>query len=207
MTATAVQKKEKIKEKIFTVEEYFELEKHSDIRHEFINGKLIAMPGESVTANFIADNCGFQLRTMLYKKGYGITRHDVRTVIDDRKNYRYPDVGVVKRAEITDSHAVRKPELLIEVTSENSVSTDRKEKLKEYTALPSLQYYLIVSQEEMLVEVYSRREKGWFYKVYESIHEEIPLPHLGCSLFLADIYENVVFADAKSDDGYNILTQ
>jgi Uma2 family endonuclease len=200
MTATAVQKEEKIKEKIYTVEEYFELEKHSDIRHEFINGKLIAMPGESVTANRIADNCGFQLRVSLNKKGYDTIRHDVRTVLENRKKYRYPDVAVAKRAEITDSHAVRKPEILIEVTSENSVSTDRKEKLKEYTALPSLQYYLIVSQEEMFVEVYSRGEKGWFYKVYEFPNEEIPLPYLACSLSLSDIYENVIFAEAKSDE-------
>jgi Uma2 family endonuclease len=200
MTATAVQKEEKIKEKIFTVEEYFELEKHSDIRHEFINGKLIPMPGESVTANRIADNCGFQLRLSLNKRGYDTIRHDVRTVLENRKKYRYPDVAVAKRAEITDTHAVRKPEVLIEVTSDNSVSTDRNEKLKEYTALPSLLYYLIVSQEEMLVEVYSREEKGWLYKVYEDVNEVILLTHLNCSLNLADMYENVVFAEAKSDD-------
>lgn len=200
MTATAVRKEEKTKEKIYTVEEYFELEKHSDIRHEFINGKLIAMPGESVTANRIADNCGFQLRLSLNKRGYDTIRHDVRTVLENRKKYRYPDVAVAKRSEITDSHAVRKPEILIEVTSENSVTTDRKDKLKEYTALPSLQYYLIVSQEEMFVEVYSRGEKGWLYKIYEDINANIPLPHLDCVLSLADIYENVVFAEAKSDD-------
>jgi Uma2 family endonuclease len=200
MTATAVQKEEKIKEKIFTVEEYFELEKHSDIRHEFINGKLIPMPGESVTANRIADNCGFQLRLSLNKRGYDTIRHDVRTVLENRKKYRYPDVAVAKRDEITDTHAVRKPEVLIEVTSDNSVSTDRNEKLKEYTALPSLLHYLIVSQEEMLVEVYSREEKGWLYKVYEDVNEVILLTHLNCSLSLADMYENVVFAEAKSDD-------
>ncbi len=199
MTATAVQKEEKAKEKIFTVEEYFELEKHSDIRHEFINGKLIAMPGESVTANRIADNCGFQLRLSLNKRGYDTIRHDVRTVLENRKRYRYPDVAVAKRTEITDSHAIRRPEILVEVTSENSVTTDRKDKLKEYTALPSLQYYLIVSQEEVFVEVYSRGEKGWIYKIYEDINADIPLPHLDCTLSVADIYENVVFAEAKSD--------
>ncbi len=202
MTATAVQKEEKAKEKIFTVEEYFELEKHSDIRHEFINGKLIAMPGESVTANRIADNCGFQLRLSLNKRGYDTIRHDVRTVLENRNRYRYPDVAVAKRAEITDSHAIRRPEMLIEVTSENSVTTDRKDKLKEYTALPSLQYYLIVSQEEVFVEVYSRGEKGWIYKIYEDINADIPLPHLECALSVADIYENVVFAEAKSDDSF-----
>ena len=34
-------------EKRYTVAEYFELEKHSTIRHEYYYGKLIAMPGES----------------------------------------------------------------------------------------------------------------------------------------------------------------
>jgi Uma2 family endonuclease len=200
MTATAIQNDEKVKEKIFTVEEYFEFEKHSDIRHEFINGKLIPMPRESVTANRIADNCGFQLRLSLNKKGYDTIRHDVRTVLENRKKYRYPDVAVAKRAEITDTHAVRKPEILIEVTSDNSLLTDRNEKLKEYTALPSLNYYLIISQEEVLVEVYSREEKGWLYKVYDNITHEISLPLMNCGLLLADIYENVIFAEAKSDD-------
>lgn len=188
------------KDKTFTVDAYFELEKHSNTRHEFVNGQLIPMQDESILSNRISDNCGFHLRTMLYKHGYSIIRHSVRLITDDRRKYRYPDVAVVKRDDITDSHAVRRPEMLIEVTSENSVTTDRKDKLKEYTALPSLQYYLIVSQEEVSVEVYSRGEKGWIYEIYEDINANIPLPHLDCALALADIYENVVFAEAKSDD-------
>ena len=145
MTAFALQP-EYIRDKTYTVEEYFELEKHSEIRHEFVNGKLIAMPGESVIANRIADNCGFNLRLHLNKKGYDTIRHDVRTMIRNGKLYRYPDVSVAKRSEITQTHAVTKPEMLIEVTSENSSTTDHDAKVKEYTALPSLQYYLIVSR-------------------------------------------------------------
>ena len=43
-----------VADKKYSVEEYFELEKTSEIRHEFINGELIAMPGESKKANKIA---------------------------------------------------------------------------------------------------------------------------------------------------------
>lgn len=198
MTALALQP-ENIKDKTYTVSEYFELEKHSDIRHEFVNGKLIAMPGESIKANRIADNCGFNLRLHLNKKGYDTIRHDVRTMIREGKTYRYPDVSVTKRAEITQTHAVTKPELLIEVTSENSSTTDHDAKVKEYTALPSLQYYLIVSQDEMLIEVFSRDEYGWRFDIYAEPTDVIPLNHFGCALSLADIYENVVWADNKSD--------
>ncbi len=198
MTVFALQP-EYIRDKTYTLEEYFELEKNSDIRHEFVNGKLIAMLGESVIANRIADNCGFNLRLHLNKKGYDTIRHDVRTMIKNGKLYRYPDVSVAKRAEITQTHAVTKPEMLIEVTSENSSTTDHDAKVKEYTALPSLQYYLIVSQEEMLVEVYSRDNFGWRFDIYAEPTDVIPLTHFGCSLSLADIYENVVWADGKSD--------
>ena len=110
-------------DKIYTVEEYFELEKHSEIRHEFVNGKLIAMPGESVFANTIADNCSYSLRTSLKPKGYFTTRHDVRTIIKKGKKYRYPDVSLSKWSELTDTHAVTKPELMIEVSSVQSAKT------------------------------------------------------------------------------------
>ncbi len=43
-----------IEEKIYTVEEYLELEKTSEIRHEFVYGKRIPMSGESKNANEIA---------------------------------------------------------------------------------------------------------------------------------------------------------
>ncbi len=183
----------------YSVEEYFELETYSELRHEYVNGKIIPMPGESINANLIADNCGFYLRTQLSKKGYIIIRHDVRTIINKRKIYRYPDVAVGKLSEITETHAITKPEILIEVTSENSTKTDHDDKLKQYISLESLQYYIIISQEEMLIEIYSRTDKSWQFDVFADSTDIINLPHCGCHLKLSDIYENVTFAESKSD--------
>lgn len=178
-------------EKRYTAEEYFELEKNSDIRHEFINGQLIPIPGASIIANLIADNCGYILRTILKTQGYVIIRHDVRTIVEPLKKYRYPDVQVVKRDSITDTHAVTNPTLLIEVSSQDSAKTDNETKLNEYVHLPSLQYYLIISQYEPLVQLYSRDDQGWRFEVFSQPEAEVPLPKLGCSLKVSEIYENV----------------
>lgn len=180
--------------KKYTVEQYFELEKQSEIRHEYINGTLIPMPGESVNANLIAGNCDFHLRTALGKQGYLIIRHDVRTVVEPQKKYRYPDVQVVKKDTITDSHAVTAPSMLIEVTSNESFQTDNETKLNEYVNLPSLQHYLIISQYEPLVKLYSRDDQGWRFEVFDQLDASVRLPKLGCSLQMSDIYENVEWA-------------
>jgi Uma2 family endonuclease len=182
-------------EKTYTIEEYFELEKRSEERHEFVNGKLYKMPGESVNANMIADNCGYALRTILKPRGYIIIRHDVRTIVKDRKKYRYPDVAVGKLSEITDTHAMTKPELLIEVSSYQSAKTDNETKVNEYVSMPSVEYYMIVSQYEPLVQLYIRDDQGWRFEVFGELTDVVKLPKLNCVLSLSDIYESIVFTD------------
>jgi Uma2 family endonuclease len=186
-------------DKIYSVDEYFELEKHSDIRYEFVNGKLTAMPGESIIANRIAGNCDFQLQLTFRKQGYDVIRHDVRTIVKPRKIYRYPDVVLALRSDIVETHAITKPILLIEVTSDNSAKVDNDTKVSEYTNLDSTQYYLIIAQDEPQVKVYSRDELGWRFKSYDSLKSIINLPNLDFSLKMADIYENVIFAESKTD--------
>ena len=138
---------------------------------------------------------------LIKSKGYLIIRHDVRTIIKAGKLYRYPDVQVAKLSEISETHAVTRPKILIEVTSINSAKTDNDDKVNEYTALESLDYYLIISQEEMLVKVFRRTSRrSWQFDVYEDRNEVINLPEFGFSLSLADIYENVIFAEARSDN-------
>jgi Uma2 family endonuclease len=200
MTATATLEVAEIAEKKYTVEEYFELERHSTFRHEFVNGKLFKMFGSSRVANRIAGNCTLRLGLVLENTDYDIIRHDVRTIVRARKNYRYPDLAVAKRSDDIDSHGVTKPELLIEVSSINSDKTDNTDKVAEYTALLSLQYYFVISQEEPLVRVYSRDAQGWRFDIYRDMDQVIDLKYFDCSLKLSDIYKNVVFAEAISDN-------
>lgn len=186
-------------EKIYTVEEYFEFEKNSEIRHEYYYGKLIIMPGESKIANLIASNCNFHLRIALKGKGYQIFQSDVKTIVKDNKIYRYPDIVVAPKLDNSDDYLIKEPILLIEVFSEGSSKTDHEAKLKEYAEMATVQYYLIISQYELSVKIYTRQEKGWYYEHLTNENDTIDFPKLGCHLILKDIYEDVKLAENKSD--------
>ncbi len=186
-------------EKLYTVEEYFELEKSSEIRHEYYYGKLIPMLGESKKANLIASNCNRLFYLFLKRKNYWHFQHSVSLAVKDKKIYRYPDIVIAPKSDDTDDYNITKPILLIEVFSDGSSKTDHEAKLKEYAEMESVQYYLIISQYEMSVKIYTRQEKGWHYDHLMGAEDIIDLPLLGCQLVLEDIYEEVDLAENKSD--------
>jgi Uma2 family endonuclease len=179
--------------KIYTIEEYFDLEKNATIKHEFVNGKLIPMPGEAREANEIATNIVVLMKPSLRKKGFKIYDHDVRTIVKENKIYRYPDVVITHITDDSDKYHVKQPILIVEVASEDSAKTDREIKLEEYSKIASMQYYLIIDQNTMRVEMYSRSGNRWFYDQFTEPTDVVELPIFEQNLPLSDIYEDVVF--------------
>jgi Uma2 family endonuclease len=105
-----------VADKKYSVEEYFELEKTSEIRHEFINGEIIAMPGESKKANKIAQKIVRLLEDKINSKVFDIFNHYVRLMLENNR-YRYPDIIVAPTIDDEDSHAITQPVLIVEVFS------------------------------------------------------------------------------------------
>ena len=186
-------------EKTYTVEEYLELEKNSETRHEFYYGKLIEMPGESRIANQISKNILKIWDDSLEEQGYFLQSHDIKAQIKKSDLYRYPDVLVTPESDNEDHYMVKKPIIIVEVASEDSWRTDTFTKRKEYTALSSLKYYIIVSQVEMQVEIYTREANNWTFNHFELPDETIELPDFNLKIALLDIYHRVKFGDAKTD--------
>ncbi len=180
-------------ERKYTVEEYFELEKHSEIRHEYYYGKLLPMPGDSKKANLLAGSCEFHLRLQLRKKGLDFFHKGVRLLAKENTIYRYPDFVIAPVVDDSDTHLIKQPVLILEVPSDDTDHTDRVTKRDEYLALPDLQCYLIVSQAEHLVDMYLRDGNRWLFSSYKNLEDEIDFPFLGAKLRVADIYEDVTF--------------
>jgi Uma2 family endonuclease len=67
-----------VPEKIYTVEEYFELERNSEVKHEFVEGNLIEMPREKRIANRIAGNIYALLLQLLNHKVFEVYIQDVK---------------------------------------------------------------------------------------------------------------------------------
>ena len=199
MTETIVAPKTTVKkakvaaprEKLYTVDEYFALEERSTIRYEYHFGKLVAMSGVSKNENEITGNCATVFHQLLRKRGFRIFVHNVRTIVKDGKIYRYPDVVVADEKGDNHTHNIKKPRILVEVTSESSKYRDRVTKLQEYSKMPSLDYYVIIDQDVVSVEVYSRKDNGWHYQFLENLSDVVSFPLFDMSLSVEAIYENI----------------
>ena len=76
------------------------------------------------------------------------------------QRFFYPDLSVVcGEAEFADAQkdVILNPILIVEVSSESTAAYDRGKKFLSYQQIDSLQEYLLVSQDEILVEGYARQ--------------------------------------------------
>ena len=101
----------------------------------------------------------------------------------------YPDVMVSCGIALDQTKAfIADAQLVIEVLSPGTEKVDRDLKLKAYRKLPSLQEYVLVSQEHRQVELYRRGpDVGWTYLSCEG-DETIKLESVGLKLPLRTIY-------------------
>ena len=181
-----------VAENIYTIEEYFELERNSQVKHEFVEGQLIEMPGEKRIANRVAGSIYALLLQLLNHKVFEVYIQDVKLSTVKGKRYRYPDVMVVPVVDDEDDDMVHQAVLIAEVLSPSTEKTDRNDKLKEYSKIPSVQYYLLVSQEETVVEVYKRNVNIFEYSFYTEKTDVIDFPFFDIKLTLDDIYKNIL---------------
>lgn len=181
-----------VAEKIYTVEEYFELERNSEVKHEFVEGQLIEMPGEKRVANRVAGSIYALLLRLLNHKVFEVYIQDVKLSTVKNKRYRYPDVMVVPVIDDEDDAMVHQAVFIAEILSPSTEKTDRNDKLKEYSKIPSVQYYLLVSQEETVIEVYKRNGNIFEYSFFTEKIDVIDFPFFDIKLTLDDIYKNIL---------------
>ena len=195
-----------------TPEEYIAFERKTlpdaeIIRHEYINGELIAMFGASRAHNLITGNIFGKLRTLLRGSRCETYMGDMRVSTPTTASYFYPDVTVVceePRFEDDVFDTLLNPIILVEVLSPSTEVYDRREKFAHYRQLPSLQEYVLVSQDKVLVEHYRRQEKqgitpvtgkDWIFTDLQELEEILPLTSIQCELPLQEIYERITFPD------------
>lgn len=180
-----------------TVEEYFQLEEQSEIRHEYYDGEVYAMSGTTLNHNSIVGNIWSGFKSFFRRRGCRVFGESIKLKISD-KYYLYPDVIVTCASKDTSAdYMVEHPGILVEVSSKTTDAGDRGKKLKLYKAIPSLQYYLLVSQREFSVELFSRLEGGdlWTYRTFEHVEDVIRLDAFNFEITLEAIYEDIEFAD------------
>lgn len=179
-----------------SVEDYLADERDADVRHEYVDGQVYAMPGASDRHNRIAGNIFSRLNSHLDGTECEPFISDMKVKVDEALYY-YPDVVVTCDQPGGDRYFRTEPRLIVEVLSPTTERIDRTEKLHAYQRVESLQEYVLVAQDRMAVELHRRGADGtWTREVYAQPEEQFTLASVGLPLTLSDVYRNVRFDEA-----------
>ncbi len=172
--------------------EYLKAEDSSQIRHEYLNGQVFAMTGGSREHNTIILNIGTQLRTRLRGNGCQVFVSDMKVRVETDNVFYYPDVVVTCNSQDTEKFFLTKPCLIVEVLSPSTENIDRREKLLTYKKIEALQEYVLVSQDEIEVELYRKDKNDNWIKYSLGKNDVVILDSVNLQLTMTEIYEDVL---------------
>lgn len=169
------------------------LQRQEGGRFELKDGRILMHAGSTkrhvrLTVAFIV-----ALHSRLDPNQWTIGTADLAVEIGD--DIRYPDVVVERLLDDGSGLTTTAPVLIVEVLSPSSAGRDLNVKLAEYTGLPSLEAYIVASQEEPIVWVWQRLGEA---RTFPALPAEIAgrdsaidIEALGLSLPIGELYRGI----------------
>ena len=178
-----------------SAEEYLALERKAEFKSEYMDGVVFALAGASKRHNLIVANVIITLGEQLKGRACRVYPSDLKVRLPNSKRFFYPDVSVVcGEDDFADDKqdVILNPSLIVEVSSENTAAFDRGKKFLSYQQVTSLQEYLLVSQDEILIEGYARQGNDtWLYTKVIGLEGRLTLQSIECKLALKDVYDKI----------------
>jgi Uma2 family endonuclease len=176
-----------------TVEEYFRLEEESDVRHEYVAGRIFAMSTPLIRHEAIVANLLFHFQSQLRGGPCKAlpSNTKVRLLVDREDIFYIPDMTVIcdpLTDKVLDGRYLTNPRVVVEVLSVSTETIDRREKALNYRHVPSLEEYLVVAQRSMEVTVFERSE-NWSPLVLTAPEDVFESRAVEVKIAVADIYE------------------
>jgi len=197
-----------MKQPVYTVEEYLALERESEERHEYLDGQIYEMAGESLEHGDISVNLVRELSTQLRGTPCRVLTKDAKVLsgpaIRSRRStkglFSYPDLVVVcGDPKFLDEHrdVLLNPTVIIEVLSPGTEGFNRREKFWRYRRyLDSFTDYVLVTQDFPLIEHFRRQSNDeWLMTTAAGLEGSIRLDSINCTLRLSEVYDRVTFPE------------
>lgn len=196
---------------IFTEDQYLDFERHAEIRHEYVDGHIYAMAGESdehgdITVNLAGifynqlkgTNCRARTKDTKVRSGsFPFLKRNKKGL------YSYPDLLVIcgePQHLVEHCDVIINPKVIIEVLSDSTEDFDRKEKFARYRQWnPTLTDYLLVSQDMAFIEHFELRKGDWVYHTYLTLKQNVPIKSIKCTLLMSDVYDRVNFPEPENE--------
>jgi Uma2 family endonuclease len=175
-----------------TPEQYLEIERAAEFRSEYLNGEMFAMSGATARHNGITNNIGRALYPQIKGRCNYFTT-DLRLFVPATGLFTYPDLMVICgpiEFESDRQDIVKNPRLIIEVLSPSTASYDRGEKFLHYRSIPALQDYVVIAQDSVRAEHWSRQpDNAWVLREYTSLQETFHIASVNVDIALSAVYE------------------
>lgn len=177
----------------YTVEDYLTISDSAEIGYEYEHGKIVAMGSSSKIHNRLIRNASNILFQAIDKEKCDVFSESVKVEAEKDGVFYLPDVVLsCDKRDKNDPLFIRFPSLVIEVLSPSSEKRDRGQKFHAYLKISSLIYYLLVSQNQLKVEVFTKMDTGgWKYQLYDEIDQVIDLDKLGIAFKVVELYTGV----------------
>ncbi|MDP9194843.1 MAG: Uma2 family endonuclease [Acidobacteriota bacterium] len=181
---------------LLTPSEYLEIERKSEIRSEYIAGRMYAMSGASRRHSLITGNFHRELSGQLRGRACEAHAIDLRLKVNPTGMYTYPDiVAVCGEVQLEDDRfdTLLNPTVIVEVLSGSTEAYDRGEKFAHYRRLDTLREYVLVAQDKIRIEHFRREGEEWILSEVSGLDATLHLGSIDCHVAVAAIYEKVEF--------------
>ena len=183
-----------------TLKEYFNFELQADRKHEFIDGRIVAMAYTSEQHGKIASNLNRLLGNCLIGKACDVYSGDRMLFVKECNQVFYPDLLIVCGEHKFHQagpkmKATLNPSVVIEILSDSTEHLDKTSKTRCYKKIPGLRQIVFFSQKEQHVRILENEDGKW---VDTEFYEPEDIPRIGdCDLPLQEIYRRVEFGESN----------
>lgn len=182
---------------LHTAAEYLALEDLAEEKSEYIHGSIRPRPGGTYHHGLVMVGLGCAFHQALHDSDYLTTICDLKVGVRDI--IYYPEMCIfAEPVEFYEGNntVITNPLLTAEVIAPKTEARDRGEKFRNYLSISSLQVYLLISQSEPRIEMYSRIDsRRWSYLDVTGLDSVLEVPSLSVSVALSEIYRQVTFND------------
>ncbi len=172
------------------------MDRAAEVASEYHDGEVFSISGVSREHSKLSVNIAVSFGTRLASTPCVPFASPLR-VRTTSSHFVYPDFMVVCGKSIfTDEHVdtLTNPIVVVEILSPSTADYDYGAKFKLYQRLPSLQEYILISQDQPRIDVYRKAGKvDWHLSILEGLQSVLEVQCLELSIPLTEIYSRIEF--------------
>ena len=176
-----------------TLDKFLEWDSGDDRRYELFDGLPRAMVTRSAAHQIIAANFVRHLMEALDDRLPCHARVEAPIAVPGRDDACHvADLAVTCQLHELDQKLTPEPVLVVEILSPSTESHDRRIKLPDYRAIPSVREIVLVSQDSCYCEVHRRLDDGrWLTDLVRFPDARLRLESIGLDQPMAVLYAHV----------------